>query len=36
VEYLGRNTVRADEDVHAIVIFPKMSNLHQVEVAWLA
>ena len=35
MEDLARNSYRADEDVYAVAILPNMSNLHQVEVAWL-
>ena len=31
----GGSSIHADENVHPVVIFPQVSNLHRVQVGWL-
>jgi hypothetical protein len=35
VRDFGGSSIDADENVHPVVIFPQVSNLHRVQVAWL-
>jgi hypothetical protein len=32
---LDGSSIQVDENVHAVVILPQVSNLHPVQVAWL-
>ncbi|MBI3466937.1 MAG: hypothetical protein HY000_28315 [Planctomycetes bacterium] len=33
---LGRSSIHADEHVHPVVILPQLSDLHPIQVTWLA